>query len=96
MSGKPSDARTVSEGELSWREVLWAISGDILVRLLNTLSPDPEPHSAQAEVLPVGVMQVEQVQRSRGRERVGAKRVGGTDAESQMDTKRTEFHPRSC
>lgn len=36
--------------------MLWALSGDILVRLLNTLSPDPEPHSAQAEVLPVGVI----------------------------------------
>lgn len=70
--------------------MLWALSGGILVRLLNTLSPDPDPHSAQ------GVIQVEQVQRPRGRERVGAKRVGGADAEPRMDAQRTEFHPRSC
>lgn len=55
MSGEPGGAcATVSEGELSWRGVLWAISGDILVRLLNTLPPDPEPHSAQAERLACG------------------------------------------
>lgn len=68
--------------------MLWAISGDILVKLLNTLPPDPEPHSAQAERLACGgnaggasakAPRQERVIKKYLREREGAKRVGRAD-----------------